>query len=343
MREALAEFLSSALGHRVEVCRMQRIAVGHSRAMYRVDCEDFERVSVGPFVVRMEQGGVFGTSSLEEFGVMRALSNSAVPVAKVLWMEPTGEVLGQPFFVMDFLEAARVDEGPDSGEERSMDESSAKDFIGELIKLHSLDAAALSIPFAIIPESPGDATHLQIERWAQIYRSASPVPVPLLDEAAAWLHAFAPPLERMAVVHGDAGPGNVVVADGRIVAITDFEFTHLGDPAEDWAFCVAIRGARTMSREAWIELLSAQGVVLTSWAWTYWEAFNLFKGACANRTCLALFESGLNSAPNMAIIGTTLHQVFLRRLVDIVGAHPFPAKSTQRSNTTVTHFSEEQS
>jgi hypothetical protein len=56
--------------------------------------------------------------------------------------------------------------------------------------------------------------------------------------------------------------------------------------------------------------------------WRYWEAFNLFKGACANRTCLAVFEDGRNRAPNMAIIGTTLHQVFLRRLVDIVHDEP---------------------
>ena len=52
--------------------------------------------------------------------------------------------------------------------------------------------------------------------------------------------------------------------------------------------------------------------------WSYWEAFNLFKGACANCTCLALFERGRNRAPNMAIIGTVLHRSFLRRLVDLV-------------------------
>ena len=57
---------------------------------------------------------------------------------------------------------------------------------------------------------------------------------------------------------------------------------------------------------------------MTADRWRYWEAFNLFKGACANRTCLEVFEDGRNRAPNMAIIGTALHQVFLRRLVAIV-------------------------
>ena len=77
-----------------------------------------------------------------------------------------------------------------------------------------------------------------------------------------------------------------------------------------------------MSRDAWLSVLADNGVVLTDWQWTYWEAFNLFKGACANRTCLTLFQSGVNPAPNMAIIGTTLHQVFLQRLAGLIELHP---------------------
>jgi hypothetical protein len=73
-----------------------------------------------------------------------------------------------------------------------------------------------------------------------------------------------------------------------------------------------------MDRSAWVALFAEVGVVLSAFEWRYWEAFNLFKGACANRTCLTLFQSGANRAPNMAIIGTSLHQVFLRRLADLV-------------------------
>ena len=77
-----------------------------------------------------------------------------------------------------------------------------------------------------------------------------------------------------------------------------------------------------MSRDQWTELFAEAGVSLSAFQWRSWEAFNLFKGACANRTCLSLFESGANRAPNMAIIGTALHQVFLRRLSELVAAAP---------------------
>ena len=316
MRERLGRFLSEVSGTAVTVTRMERITGGHSRAMYRVECSRAGRDPIGPFVVRMEQGGVFGTSSGEEFGVMRALAGAGVPVANVRWMESTGEVLGFPFFVMDFLS------GAEAGSERFMNRESAVNFIRALIKMHAVDAVAAGVPFVLQPGTPNEATHLQIDRWADTYRRASPVLIPLLEESAMWLHANAPELSQVAVVHGDAGPGNVVVADGRVVAFTDFEFTHLGDPAEDWSFCVSMRGSRTMLRDAWLILLADNGVVLTDWQWTYWEAFNLFKGACANRTCLTLFQSGVNPAPNMAIIGTALHQIFLQRLAGLIGVHP---------------------
>ena len=54
--------------------------------------------------------------------------------------------------------------------------------------------------------------------------------------------------------------------------------------------------------------------------WRYWEAFNLFKGACANLTAdprvRRRHEPGTRTCCS---VGTALHQVFLRRLVDLIG------------------------
>ena len=302
----LADYLTRERGTPTKILDVRRLSVGHSRAMHRVETDD------GTFVVRVEQGGVFGTSSREEFGIMRGLAAAGYPVAPTLWYEPTGDVLGQPFFVMGFVEGTEI------ADERAMDEATAADFVRLLAELHAVDWAAAGISPDIVPNSPSEATHLQIERWADIYRAAAPRPNPLLEEAAAWLHRHAPPLDRVSVVHGDAGPGNVVQADGKIVAVTDWEFAHLGDPAEDWSFCLAMR-CPDDAAETWLELFERiAGVRLDEQIWTYWEAFNLFKGACANTTCLDVFENGANRAPNMAIIGTVLHRVFLRRLVDLV-------------------------
>lgn len=307
MREELGAFLTGVFDRDIAVETISRISVGHSRAMFRVGLSDGTRV-----IVRREQSGVFGSSSTEEYKVMAALFAAGYPIAEVIAYEPTGSVLGQPFFVMK--ELLQATPGQD---ERKVDEAAARDFVRTLARLHAIDPSTL--PFADLPTDPSEATHQQIDRWHRVYRGATDVPIPLIDDAARWLHHHAPPLSRLATVHGDAGPANFVHADGKVVAITDFEFCHAGDPIEDWVFCIAMRGVTTMSREEWLRVFAEEaGVHLTPEEIAYWEVFNLFKGACANRTTLTIFEAGGNRNPNMAIIGTTLQQFFLRRLVDVV-------------------------
>ena len=295
-----------------EVIELKRIGTGHSRAMYRASTRSGDRM-----VVRIEQGGVFGTSGKEEFAVMAALHRYGFPVARVRSYEADADILGHSFFVMDFVAGAATDGG-----ERSVDATTAAAFVECLHRLHQIDWRAASIPFATVPADGNDATHIQIDRWRAVASLGVGRVDPLLDEATAWLHRHAPPLERLSVVHGDAGPGNFVHADGAVLAVTDWEFAHLGDPAEDWSYCASMRGASTMANQQWLDLFASVGVDMSAPRWRYWEAFNLFKGACANRTTLALFASGANRAPNMAIIGTALHQVFLRRLATITERAP---------------------
>lgn len=303
-REKLAAYLGRVLGKPTAITAAWRLTVGHSRAMYRV-----ASTHGTDLVVRMEQGGVFGTSGAQEFRLMRALADLGFPIAPVRWLEEDPSVLGEPFFVMDFVA------GDETADERLVGADVASSFVSCLRSLHDIDLASLDLT---VPQAD-HATHLQIDRWLTIYRESSPSRVVLLEQAADWLHEHAPPVERMCLVHGDAGPGNFTHRDGHIVAVTDWEFAHLGDPAEDWSFCLSMRGSRTMPREQWLALFEQQaGVAMTPARWNYWEAFNLFKGACANLTCLAVFESGVNRAPNMAIIGTNLHAVFLRRLTDLI-------------------------
>ena len=134
------------------------------------------------------------------------------------------------------------------------------------------------------------ATHQQIERWTAVYRSASAFTVPLLEEAAAWLHRHAAPLEQASIVHGDPGPGNFLHDGIGVVAFTDWEFAHIGDPMEDWVYLISIRGARTMPADRWRAMIDETvGIEVTDWHMRYWGAFNFFKGACANLTCLDVF------------------------------------------------------
>src|SRR5688572_324439 len=98
---ALGPWLACMRGDAATIVELRRIATGNSRANWYLELDDGTR-----YVVRIEQGGVFGSSSAEEFRFMQAAHALGCPVARVRWLEATGDVAGQPFFVMDYLEGA---------------------------------------------------------------------------------------------------------------------------------------------------------------------------------------------------------------------------------------------
>ena len=84
--------------------------------------------------------------------------------------------------------------------------------------------------------------------------SRCPAPVPLLDEAVAWLRR--PPAPDRSGRRRARGPrtGQLPVGrTARIVALTDWEFVHHGDAAEDWAYLAIIRGRKLGPPEWWYE------------------------------------------------------------------------------------------
>jgi aminoglycoside phosphotransferase (APT) family kinase protein len=288
----------------VTIVALIRIATGNSRANWYVETADGAR-----YVVRVEQGGVFGSSSVEEFRVMRAAQTLGCPVAPVRWLEPTGAVLGHPFFAMDYLDGAATGRN-----DRSMPAALAEDFVRRLADLHRADWST-----EIDSRASGvDATHSAIERWHGLYRAETEIAIPLLDEAAAWLHHHAPVPDRVGIVHGDPGPGNFIHDGSRVVALTDWEFAHIGDAMEDWAYLITMRGASTMAPSEWLALFErAAGVTVSERALHYWSVFNFFKGACANLTCRRVFRT-VNPSPNMALIGTALHQTYVRQVARLI-------------------------
>ncbi len=305
MRTTLQAWLQEQRGDTATIDELRRIATGNSRANWFVGMSDGAR-----YVVRIEQGGVFGTSSADEFRFMRAAHELGCPVAPVRWIEPTGEPIGQPFFVMDFVDGTSTGRN-----DRSMPPALADDFVRRLDELHRTDWASRLSPDA----EPADVTHAGIDRWYGVYRGETDVVIPLLEEAAAWLHHHAAAPQHVGIVHGDPGPGNFVHDGSQVIAFTDWEFTHIGDPVEDWVYLITMRGARTMSTDEWLALFErVAGVTVTGRELHYWGVFNYFKGACANLTCRRAFAT-VNPAPNMGLIGTALHQTYVRQAAASIG------------------------
>lgn len=94
--------------------------------------------------------------------------------------------------------------------------------------LHAIPAgelAALEAP-GDRPASAGvEGLEAELERVGE--------PHPALELGLRWLRAHLPQPREPALVHGDLRLGNLMVGEGGLVALLDWELCHLGDPAED--------------------------------------------------------------------------------------------------------------
>jgi aminoglycoside phosphotransferase (APT) family kinase protein len=320
--EARRAALEGYLQHNLDLpgpCRIvaaARMAMGQSRAMYRLELEhpcegDAAQTRRQSIVLRVEQWGLLGTDSRDEVRVMRALHAAGYPVAKVLVDEPSDELLGQPFFAMEFAEGSSV------FVRKSLDE-----YVRTLDRLHRMDPLETGLDFLPAPEGPRGGALSQVERWYRVYRwGLVGEPSPLVEEAAAWLRNNAPESERIGVVHGDPGPGNYLHRDGALSCIVDWEFTHIGDPEEDWAYLISMRGMGVMNEDDWVRYLrEVVGIELDRKRLRYWQALNFFKGVCIDQTALKIYMNRTNLAPNMLAIGTAVHLSALKQLCGAISA-----------------------
>jgi aminoglycoside phosphotransferase (APT) family kinase protein len=300
----LGKWLARALGREIEEIDVAVMVGGHSRRMLSVSVTtDGVRQDL---VVRIEQGGMFGTEGEPEARLMHALAENGFPAPPVRWIEADQSVLGQPFFVMD-----RVPGSP------AVNDTMLDAYVRELHELHQLDPGVAADGLGPVPAAPPDGVSEVIDHWRDVYRRSAVAPIPLLEEAAHWLHRNLRPTGPICIVHGDPGPGNFLHDGARITAFTDWEFAHYGDAAEDWTYFGAIRARKIADAQGWRARFAAQaGVVYDDETWGCWEAFNLFKGACANLSALRLFRDGVSTAPNLLAIGTAVHLRFLKQLVE---------------------------
>lgn len=305
--EVLGPYLSRILGTEVTVSTPRRVAMGQSRAMYIVDAD--YAGGTHRTILRVEQGGFLGSDSTTEVPVMQALHRAGYPVAEVLAYEPTGAVIGEPFFVMAFVDGVAT-ELP----------STLDDYIRLLARLHALDPHDVGLDVLALPVLPTGPAHALVDRFEATYRSGLVgEPSPLLEEAIAWLRIHAPATDRVCLVHGDPGPGNYMHHDGRITAVVDWEFTHLGDEYFDWAYLIWMRGKRLMTPEAWVDRIrDTAGIELDPDRLRYWRAVTYLMGACIDQTATRLYRERAMPAPNLLAISTGVHLSALRRLYDTV-------------------------
>jgi aminoglycoside phosphotransferase (APT) family kinase protein len=186
-----------------------------------------------------------------QFDVIRLVGEQTdVPVPRVRWLEPTGSVLGTPFFLMDYVEGqVPPDVMPytfgnnwfaDSPAERQRE---LQDNTVEVIaKIHSIPEPETTFGFLDDGSEP-NALRRNLNWLQSWYQFAVPDigRSELLERALAWLETNFPTdvaAKDPVLVWGDSRVGNVLYSDFRPVAVLDWEMSVLGPREMDVAWII---------------------------------------------------------------------------------------------------------
>jgi aminoglycoside phosphotransferase (APT) family kinase protein len=194
-----------------------------------------------------------GTKVRDEYTPLLKLAEKDLAVPRPLWLEGDESELGPPFIFVERLRGAPP--GSYFGM-RTPCPGAFADLAQMLAKLHRVDPSELGFP---VGASPQDSLMRLIDTYQKKWRENATTASPLIDYAYAWARReCAKDAGTVAVVHGDAGPYNMLVEQDRLTAVLDWEFVHVGDPAVDLGI-VRVYAEEFMSWDEFRRLYDAAG------------------------------------------------------------------------------------
>ena len=218
------------------------------------DGEPVQQKWVARVAPTLEDVPVFSSYRMDhQFELIRLVGElTDVPVPRVRWIEPTGDVLGSPFFLMDHVDGIVP---PDvmpytfgdnwfadapADRQRLLQDST----IDVLAKLHAIPDAAETFGFLTEVDPPGDTALRRHFGWLrQWYEYAVPdIGISTtVEQALTWLEDNFPADVAAAepvLAWGDSRIGNVLYEDFRPVAVLDWEMACVGPRELDVAWII---------------------------------------------------------------------------------------------------------
>ncbi|WP_168701828.1 phosphotransferase family protein [Gordonia paraffinivorans] len=197
---------------------------------------------------------VFRTYRMDhQFETMRLVAElTDVPVPRVHHLEPTGSLLGAPFFLMDRLAGGvPPDVMPYTFGDNWFADASAEDrrrmqdaLIEVIADLHSIPEPARRFGFLLEDLPPGDTVLARLLAWLRDWYDLSAEGIgrsPLVERALDWLAAHFPDdaaAGESVLSWGDARLGNTMFVDAAPTAVLDWEMARLGPRELDVAWAI---------------------------------------------------------------------------------------------------------
>jgi aminoglycoside phosphotransferase (APT) family kinase protein len=230
----LNDYLSGLLGGATGSLIIERTQGGMSNPTY------FLRRGGWRAVLRKQPGSVLMPSAHaidREFRVLRALHGSEVPVPEPLHYCHDRDVVGTPFYLMEWLQGRVFDSFAIPGFTPIERRTAFESMCGTMAAIHRLDVQAIALADY---GKPGNYFARQLQRWSQQWAQfrGGDDDNPELDFIVRWLAERVPDSELLTLCHGDFRITNMIfhASEPRVIGVIDWELSTLGHPLVDVAF-----------------------------------------------------------------------------------------------------------
>ncbi|MBQ75352.1 MAG: hypothetical protein CMQ20_10080 [Gammaproteobacteria bacterium] len=217
---------------KAEATSVSQIVGGFSKRTTRVACHYLGDTHS---LVLRQAVGVSKDPVLEaEYSVVCHAWSEGLPAPEPLWIEPSKNLLGGPFFVTRFVTG--FNPGDVFGADEAVAGTVGEDLATFLARLHRVNCANLN-QHPSSPMSTIDQILQEIDLALQKLTEATGEPDAMVSDIFSWLRTNAPvPPEEPVLIHGDVGFHNLLVENEKVTVVLDWERAHPGDPAEDLAY-----------------------------------------------------------------------------------------------------------
>ncbi|MDN3988100.1 phosphotransferase [Zwartia vadi] len=275
-----------------------------------------------------------------EFRVMQALQHSEVPVPKLYVYSDDPNIVGTPFYIMEFLKGRVLVDQSLPGLGTAERTAIYKEMNRVIAGLHRIEPASVGLETF---GKPGNYFQRQIARWSRQYLEANTENIESLHALIEWLPQNIPNGDQTSIVHGDYRLDNLVFhpTEPRAIGLLDWELATLGHPMADFAYhCMSwhipaslwrgIAGLDLValgipSEKEYVKLYTDATGLEGEEHWDFYIAYNLFRMAAILQGIAKRAADGTASAPDAKETGSKA-----RPLADIGWKYAQRYQSTRR-------------
>ena len=243
------------------------------------------------FVLRRKPPGILLPSAHavdREYKVITALQNTEVPVPKTYGLCEDADIIGTPFFVMDFLDGNVYWDlllSEKSPQERMEIYANKNKVIAEL---HNVDYESVGLSDY---GKPGNYIARQVSRWTKQYLASETENIPAMNNLIDWLPPNIPDEDETSIVHGDYRLDNMIFcSNNNVMGVLDWELSTLGHPIADFNYhCISWKNIPQLAdqkfcnengiptEEEYRNMYSRYTGKKLDENWEFYTIFNIFK------------------------------------------------------------------